>query len=478
MCEIVKQQAIDWITNNKDLIINTHNAIWDYAELRLKEYKSAQLLIDILEKYAFTIEPGIAGIPTAFVATYGTGHPVIGVIGEYDALPGLSQKAVPWKEPLIEGAPGHGCGHVAYSTSALGGILATKRVMEANNIHGTIKYFGCPAEETLVGKVFMLREGCFDGVDVFLGHHPGQVNSAILRSLNALNSVKFEFHGVSSHAASSPEQGRSALDAVELMNIGVNFLREHIVQEARIHYIIDDGGTIPNVVPDYARVWYYIRAPTRELVNMIYDRILGIADGADLMVGTTHNVIFLTGVHETIPNRTLAELAVMNMRKIGPPTYTKDELEFARVMGETIDPEQKKAVLHRSGLPNWMDLMNIDLDTQIHPPFGDGMRGGGSSDIAEVSWNAPTQEFSTGMFVIGAPGHSWQNVAIGGTSIGHKISIFASKVFATTILDILMNPDVLKNIKKEWEERMMNKVYVSPIPKDIKLPNDDGLPNQ
>jgi len=377
----------------------------------------------------------------------------------------------------VEGGAGHGCGHHGYGTAALGGALAAKVAMETENIPGTIKCFGCPAEETVVGKVFMVRDGVFDGLDACLGHHPGSLNSASIGSGNAMNSVKFEFYGAASHAASTPEQGISALDGVELMNIGVNYLREHTVQEARIHYVIEDGGHEPNVVPPYARVWYYVRAPLRELVDQYYEKVLKIADGADLMAGTTHKIRFLTGVHNGMPNRTLAELVVANMREIGAPTYTEEEFEFARELGKTIPREQKLSRLRRSLLPNWEDLVDVDICTEIYDPYGEERKGGGgSSDVAEVAWNMPTLQFATTMFIVGSPGHSWQNVAAGGTSIGHKSSIFASKVMATSTLDLLTKPEILKKAREEWKESMKGLLYKSPLPPDLKPPLDQLPP--
>ncbi|MCD6286003.1 MAG: amidohydrolase, partial [Anaerolineae bacterium] len=253
-----KQVALRWIDEHQDLIVDAHQKAWDFAEVGLQEMQTSKLLADILEENGFTVERGVAGMPSAFVATYGSGGPVIGMMAELDALPGLSQEAVPYRKPRVDGAPGHGCGHCGYAATALGGALATKAAMEAHGIPGTIKCFGCPAEETLVGKVFMVRDGIFDGLDACLGHHPGGANGASLGSGNAMNSVKFEFFGKASHAAGSPEQGISALDAVELMDVGVNFMREHVVQETRMHYVIEEGGHEPNVVPAYARSWYYV----------------------------------------------------------------------------------------------------------------------------------------------------------------------------------------------------------------------------
>jgi aminobenzoyl-glutamate utilization protein B len=473
MSSDVKQTAVDWVEAHRELLLEVHDKIWRWAEVGLQELKTGKLLADILEENGFEVERGVAGMPSAFVATYGSGNPVIGIMGELDALPGVSQKAVPYREPLVEGGAGHGCGHHGYATAALGGALAAKAAMEAANISGTVKCFGCPAEETLVGKVFMVRDGVFDGVDACLGHHPGSNNGARLGSGNAMNSMKFEFFGSPSHAGSSPEQGISALDAVELMNVGVNYMREHVVQEARIHYVIEDGGHEPNVVPPYARVWYYVRAPTRDLVDQYYERILRIADGADLMAGTTHEVRFLTGVHNGLPNRPLAELVVANMRQIGAPTYTEEELEFASELATSIPREQKMTRLRSSSLPNWDELVDVDLDTTIYDPYGEERKGGGgSSDVADVAWSRPTQQFSTAMFIVGAPGHSWQNTASGGTSIGHKSSLFASKVMAASVLDLLTRPELLRAAQEDWETRMRDLEYKSPLPPDLKPPLD------
>jgi len=474
-----KQTALEWIEQNEKLLTDVHQKIWELAEVGLQEFRTAKVLMDILEKNGFKMEKGVAGMPSAFVATYGSGKPTIGIMGELDALPGISNKAVPYKEPLVEGGAGHGCGHNSYATTALGGALAAKTAMVEHKIPGTVKCFGCPAEETLVGKVFMVRDGVFDGIDACLGHHPGASNSARLSSGNAMNSVKFEFFGKASHAAGSPHQGISALDGAELMNIGVNYLREHVVQEARMHYVIEDGGHEPNVVPPYARSWYYVRAPTRDLVEEYYERVLKIAEGADLMAGTTHKVKFLTGVHNGMPNKPLAELIVANMREIGAPTYTDEELAWAKELGKSVPRDQKRKGLARSHLPNAMSLIDVDIDTNIYDPYGEEIKGGGgSSDVADVAWNVPTQQFGTAYFVVGCPGHSWQHTAIGGTSIAHKSTIFASKVMATTVIDLLMNPELLKAAREDWEARMEGLTYKSPLPPDLKPPLDQLPPTE
>ncbi|MCW4036305.1 MAG: amidohydrolase, partial [Candidatus Bathyarchaeota archaeon] len=261
---VLKGQAWNWIDENEERLIELSNAVWGYAELGLMEYRSSKLLADELERHGFKVDRGVAGMPTAFVATWGSGKPLIGVMGEYDALPGISQKKVPYKDSLREGAPGHGCGHNIHGVSGMAGAIAVRYTLEELGLEGTVKFFGTPAEENYDGKVFMARAGLFDDVDACLSHHPGSMNVAGLSSSNAVNNVKFHFYGKTSHAAGSPEQGRSALDSVELMNIGVNFLREHVIDKARIHYVIEEGGGQPNVVPDYARSWYYVRAPERD----------------------------------------------------------------------------------------------------------------------------------------------------------------------------------------------------------------------
>ncbi|MBC7234298.1 MAG: amidohydrolase [Chloroflexi bacterium] len=473
MSSEAKRIALAWVDEHRDLLVDTHQRIWELAEVGLQEWQTAKLLADLLEANGFQVERGVAGMPSAFVATYGSGKPVIGLMGELDALPGLSQEAVPYRKVRIEGGAGHGCGHNGYATTALGGALAVKAAMDAYGLPGTIKCFGCPAEETLVGKVFMVRDGVFEGVDACLGHHPGSVNGVFLGSGNAMNSVKFEFFGKPSHAGGSPEQGVSALDAVELMNVGVNYMREHVVQETRMHYVIEEGGHEPNVVPAYARSWYYVRAPERELVDRYYQWVLRIADGADLMAGTTHKVRFLTGVHNGMPNRPLAELVVANMRAIGAPTYTEEELAFAAELAKSISPEEKRTSLRKSPLPDAMSLMDVNLNPRIYDPYGEERKGGGgSSDVADVAWNTPTQEFGTACFLVGAPGHSWQNVAISGTSIGHKSTLFASKVMAGTVIDLLTDPDALARARADWQKRMEGLTYVSPLPPDLKPPLD------
>jgi aminobenzoyl-glutamate utilization protein B len=467
-----KEYAFDWIEKNKQLIIGISDKVWDFAELGLIEFKSSALLADELEKNRFRVERGIAGMPTAFIATWGEGKPVIGIMGEYDALPGLSQKKVPWKEPLEPGKPGHGCGHNIHGTSGMSAAISAKEAIEKHNREGTIKFFGCPAEENFSGKVFMVRDGYFSDVDAVISHHPSTMNEASLLSSLAINSVKFHFYGKASHAGASPEQGRSALDAVELMNTGVNYLREHVMQDARIHYIIEKGGDQPNIVPAYARSWYYVRAPERDQMEFIYNWILEIAKGAATMTKTEAKTEFLEGIYNVIPNRTISELIVKNMREIGLPKHNDETLKFAKEIAKTITPEMKIAQLRKSKRPGWQRLVDKLTDDEVPNPWGEGEVSHGSTDVGDVSWQAPTVEFSTATWILGTPAHSWQAVAQNGVGIGHSSLIFAAKVMAATAIDLLTNEDALHKAKEEHTRRIGNKQYKSPIPPDHKPPLD------
>jgi aminobenzoyl-glutamate utilization protein B len=468
-----KEVALSWISENESRIIEISDRIWELAELGLVEFESSGLVADELEWNGFLVERGVAGMPTAFVATYGEGGPVIGIMGEYDALPGVSQKKVPYREPIVDGGPGHGCGHNIHGTSGMAGAMAVKEAMEADGIEGTVKFFGCPAEEIDIGKVFMVRDGFFDGVDACLSHHPSQFNTASLRSSTATTQARFIFRGVTAHAAGDPESGRSALDAVELMNMGVNYLREHVIEKARIHYIIEDGGEVPNVVPPYARSWYFIRAPEKEQVAPIYDRIIDVARGAAIMTGTTHEVRMVTAISNKIPNRTLAELVVGNMREIGAPEYDEEELDFAHEIAETIPQDERRETLRRVNSLG-LRLEGLEPVRDVIDPLGDGEVGAGSTDVSDVSWNTPTMEFGTTCAVLGTPGHSWQITAQCGTGIGHKGLIFAAKTLSASAIDLLTKPSLLKKARGELAERLQGRAYASPIPLDLRPPLEEA----
>ena len=468
---MTKEKAWSWIDENKEHIVELSDRVWEYAELGLVEERSSKLLADELERHGFEVERGVAGMPTAFVATWSNGEgPTIGLMGEYDALPGLSNEKVPRKEPLKPGAPGHGCGHNIHGVTAVAAAIATRCEMEEAGIRGTLKMYGCPAEENYDAKVFMVRAGLFRGVDACLSHHPSSINTAGLSSSTAINSVKFHYYGKTSHAAGSPEQGRSALDAVELMNVGVNYLREHVVDKARIHYVIEEGGGQPNVVPDYARSWYYIRAPERDQVDHIYARILKIAEGAAMMTETSLKVEFLTGVYNTIPNKVLSGVVVSNMREVGAPDYTAQELAFAAEIAKSFPREQKVDNLRKLKIPNPEKYLDVNIVTDILHPWNEGEVSGGSTDVADVGWQTPTMEFSTAALVLGAPGHSWQTVACSGTSLGHKSLIFAAKTMAGATIDLLTKPDLLTKAKEEHSKKMQGRTYRCAIPNDVEPP--------
>ncbi len=470
----MKDTAYQWIDENEKKIIEWSDKVWDFAELGLLEFKTAEYLSNISEKAGFKVDRGVAEMPTAFMGTWsnGEGGPTIGILGELDALTGISQKPVPYKDPVKEGAPGHGCGHNIYGAGAVAAGIALKVAMEEHKIPGTIKVYGCPAEETLVGKIWMVKHGLFDGVDAVLAHHPSSANTAGTGSSNAMNSFKVHFYGRTAHSAGDPENGISALDAVELMSTGVNFMREHVIEKARVHYIHEEAGGQPNVVPAYARTWYYNRAPQRAQVEEIYGWIMDIVKGANLMARTTSKVEFLTGCYDKLPNGVLASLIVDKMRDIGAPKFTEEDEAFATKMGEFVNIDKKMNSLQKSNRPDWQKLRDVNFDDRILDDYRAGMVGAGSTDVSDVSWVTPTIEFGTTCCMLGTPGHSWQFTAQNGMSIGHKGLIFSTKVHASAGLELLTKPDLLQKVKDEWVERLAGRVYKLPIPMDLKPPLD------
>lgn len=450
-----KKAAFAWIDAALPELARLNDGIWRAAEVALRETESAEALASFLEAQGFRVERGVAGLPTAFVASWGAGGPVIGILGEYDALPGLSQKAVSAKKPVIEGDPGHGCGHNIFGVASAGAAAALKQVMERDKLAGTVKYFGCPGEETVTGKVFMARAGVFDGLSCCLQWHPGGENEVSLDSSNALNHFEVEFFGRTAHAAGDPWDGRSALDGVELADVGLNFLREHLKPTARIHYVILDGGGAPNVVPDYARAWYFVRDLDRESVEKDYARALEVIEGAAKMSGTTHNVRFISGVHEVLPNRAGAEAVYANLLLVGAPAFSAEEQAFAREI-------QKNLGLAENGLKTGIEPLR-----QPEKSWGSG-----STDVAEVSWLTPTTSLSVAFKPDGTPGHHWAAVACAGTTIAHKCLQTAAKVMAATGLDVIRDPALLKAMRDEWLSKTKGKPYVSPLPPDVLPPVD------
>ena len=467
--------AITWVDDNYRYLSDINDRIWEFAEVGLQEYRSAELLASELEKAGFSIQRGVAGMPTAFVACWGSERPKVGFLAEYDALPHLSQKAVPFRDPVRYDAPGHGCGHNTYGTAVLGAVLGLKHEMEQDRLGGTIVFYGCPAEETLVGKVFMAREGLFDDLDCALTWHPSSLNVVSLGTSNAMNSAKFTFFGRAAHAGGSPDQGRSALDAVELMNVGVNYLREHVLQDARLHYVITKGGGEPNVVPPEAQVWYYVRAPRREDVDAIYERVRKIAQGAALMTETTFKEEILVACYNMLSNRTLSDIMHQALVRLGAPEWSEEELGFARKLAESFSPGQKEASIRNSGAP--VELLDQALHTGIAEPFDKDKVGHGSTDVSDVSWVTPTAQFGTACEAIGAAGHSWQTVATSGMSIAHKGMALAAKVMAITGGEALRDPELLKRARAEFEKALGGNKYKCAVPPEAKPPLDQ-LPRQ
>jgi aminobenzoyl-glutamate utilization protein B len=472
---MLKESAWKWIDANRDRLEKISDDIWGFAEYGLLEEKSSRLIADTLEKHGFRVKLGVSGMPTAITAEWGSSQPVIGVMGEYDALPGISNKAVPYREATVEGGMGHGCGHNIHGVSAMSAAIAVRYALEESGNKGTIRFYGCPAEENYQGKIFMVRDGLFKDVDVCLSHQPGSLNTAGLSSSNATIHAKFKFYGKTAHAAANPEQGRSALDAVELMNVGVNYLREHIIEKARIHYVIESGGGQPNVVPDYACSWYYVRAPEIDQVDSIYKRVEKIAEGATLMTDTSVEIEMDRGSYNKIPSRTLSELVIANMREVGAPKYTEEELSFATEIAKSFPKQNKIDSLKKSRMPNWEKYVDVDLVTDIFDAWDDGEVSPGSTDVSHVSWNVPTMEFGTACNILGAPGHSWQFVACSGSSIGHKSLIFAAKTMAGSALDLMTKPEILAKAKEEHKKRLRSNRYEPDI--DRKPPLEQAKAN-
>ena len=454
-----KDTAFGWIEEHRKELIDVSDAIWGFAEYGLCEERSSKLLAETLEKYGWRVTRGVATMPTAIIAEKGEGKPIVATMGEFDALPNLSNKPIPRKEPLVPGGMGHGCGHNVHGVTALGAAIAAGEALEKHGLKGTIRFYGTPAEENFSGKMIMVNHGLFDDVDAALSHHPGNLNVATLASSNVISGCRFAFHGRSSHAAGNPEAGRSALDAVELMNVGVNFLREHVIPEARIHYVIEAGGGQPNVVPDYARSHYYIRAPEQDLLEPIKKRVLKIAEGAALMTETRLEAEMGWGGYHKIPNKVLSEVVTTNMRLVGPPKYTREEYEFATEIAKSFPREDRETSLRKGKVPDWERYVDQDIVSDIFDAWDDGTTSPGSTDVADVSWITPTMEFRTATNVNGAPGHSWQMTACAGTGIGHVSLIFAAKTMAGSVLDLLTSPELLTKANEEQAQRLRGRAY-------------------
>jgi aminobenzoyl-glutamate utilization protein B len=436
----LKSALCDSIRQRADASWRAALQIWSWAEPGYQEKRSAALLAEMLQQSGFEVERGVAGIPTAFVATLGEGRPIIGLLGEYDALPGLSQTANPVRQPRADASYGHGCGHHLFGVASASAAIALAEQIKAGALRGTVRFYGCPAEEGGAAKVFMTREGLFNDCDAVLHWHPGSTNAAGDSSNLSRIAAKFRFYGTSAHASGSPEQGRSALDAVELTNFAAQLLREHTPESTRIHYVITAGGDAPNVVPEFAEVYYYVRHPKSATVRELYRRLELCAQAGALATETRLEIDYLGGTLELLPNDTLAQVTLQNLTVLNDLKYSPDEIAFATRLQATM-PEPKplesiQEVTHRRG--------NVTK---------------GSTDVGDVSWVVPTTGFSTACWVPGTPGHSWQAVACGGTTIARQGMDLAARVLAATACDLYTQPDLLAKARAEHQQRLATQKY-------------------
>ncbi|HIG57216.1 MAG TPA: amidohydrolase [Candidatus Latescibacteria bacterium] len=430
------------------------HAIWEYAELGYVEERSSALLQEQLVAAGFRLERGVAGIPTAFIAEYGSGRPVVALLAEFDALPGLSQQAVAVRQPRVAEAPGHACGHHLFGTGSLAAAVTVAEWLQRTGAKGTIRLYGTPAEEGGSGKVYMVRAGLFADVDAVLNWHPSDRNTASPRTTLANKSAKFRFHGIATHAAMAPERGRSALDGVESMNYMVNMMREHLPQDSRVHYVITRGGAAPNIVPEFAEVFYYVRHPDGKILPELWDRVVKAGEGAALGTGTTMDYEVIHGNYNKLPNVALSRQVDANLRGVGGVEYTAKEQAFA---------EDIRTTLGRTKLA-------LGSEAEIQPfALWDSK---GSTDVGDVSWIVPTSDLGTATWVPGTASHSWQAVAAGGTGIGSKGMIVAAKVLALTAVDLFLQPELVATAKAELMERRGEDFVYAPLLGDREPPLD------
>tara|TARA_B100001059_G_scaffold150177_1_gene150073 strand:+ start:3769 stop:5187 length:1419 start_codon:yes stop_codon:yes gene_type:complete len=430
----IKKEIQQSIEKQKINLIESSDAIWEFAETSLVEFESSKTLMDYARKNGFDVKPGVAGIKTAFTASYGEGKPIIGILGEFDANAGISQKRQPTREPRIMGAAGHGCGHNLFGTASLGAAVAIKEQIEKGNIKGTVIFYGTPAEETIFAKVWMVREGLFDNLDVCMDWHPGDHIESGTQSSKSLVDFRVKFYGNSSHASSDPWNGVSAVDALELYANGLNYYREHIKPTARIHYQIEKAGDVVNVVPNYAQIWTRLRENDRANVDVLYERALKIAEGAALMTGTNYETKLISGIYEIQVNRTGAKIMYDNLNSLGEIEYSESEIKYANtILKETGKPEK-------------------GIDGKLHPLRETMPAQGGSTDVGDVSQVVPVIRMSATTAASGGPWHSWAVVACTGMSIGHKGMIHASKALAMTMADLYNSPALIEEVKRDFIE--------------------------
>lgn len=442
-----KDAILKSVEKHSQELISLSDQVWAFAETALREKNSSKVLADYAESQGFEVKRGVNDMPTAFIATYGSGRPIIGILGEFDALPGISQKAQPFKEPLNVGAPGHGCGHNLFGAGSLGAAVAIKELIEQGKLKGTVRFYGTPAEESVGGKIYMARDGAFNDLDICLDWHPDNEIEASTQSSQAIIDFVVEFKGKAAHAAGDPWNGRSALDGLMLFAQGVEMLREHVHPSVRMHYVIQSGGDVPNVVPEYAKVWMWIRDSQRSGVEEVLARVKEIAKGAELMAGVTSSMRIQSGDYEMLVNRTGAEALQKNIELIGPIQYTEEEQAFAKKIQEVSGVKQ------------------TGLDGAVHPlKATEKDPSDGSTDVGDVSWIVPEITLLATTAPTGAPWHSWAVVACGGMSIGHKGMLFASKALAMTMADLFESAALREQIKKEFTERKGQQVYKAYVP--------------
>ena len=468
-----KKIALAEIEAKAGLCCDVSDKIWGFAELSLQEFQSAALYVKVLKENGFEVEEGIHGIETAFLGKYGHGKPVIGILAEFDALTGLSQEGcTAERKQLVKGGNGHGCGHNLLGAGSLAAAFGVKKYLEETGKEGTVIFYGCPGEEGGASKAFMARENAWAELDAALTWHPGSTNEVSTGTCVSCIQTEYKFTGIAAHAAGSPHLGRSALDAVELMNIGVQFLREHMPETARIHYAITDGGGIsPNVVQPTAQVLYMVRAVQVKEAMELQARVDKIAQAAAMMTETTVKQKFIDGTANTVPNFVLEEALYKNFEEIGVPTYTDEEMEFAKALVDTYEnPSHElpgKAAKHDIDIADFVREKSENgtkpMNDFLVPLYHGLENGAGSTDVGDVSWQTPTAQISTACFSANAPGHSWQNVAIGNSSIAHKGLIHAGKVMAMTAIDLFEQPEILVKAKAEFAKRAAVG-YTCPVP--------------
>ncbi len=457
----MKRDAWSWLDSQKTTLETANQHIWSYAETSLEETKSSKELQDMLAAAGFEIDSGVAGMPTAFVATYGNGSPMIGILAEFDALPGVSQAASATPQSGPNPLAGHACGHSIFGVGSTGAALAIKELIVSGDLQGTIKLYSTPAEETGIGKVYMLREGYFRDDDVILNWHAGDRTSASFGNTKAIANVKFKFTGAAAHASAMPWSGRSALDGVELMNAGVNFMREHVKPDARIHYVITKGGGQPNVVPPEAEVWYYIRADKFTDVVAYYEWIQEIARAAAMMSRTTLEEIEVQSeLHEMVPVRTLAEATHKNLTAIGPPVWEETEVAFARTTQMEFQDPFGRTITDETPA----------LATIVEPLPDEATPARASTDVGDISWYVPVGGLRVACYGYGLPIHSWMVVAATGTSIGTKALVTAAKTMAATAIDLYTDPELMERVKADWRESRGDAPFQTIIPEGQSAP--------